>query len=227
MPSSREAGKAGSVPQNENCLRPRPWHDTRIRPARIAWRIGGLRMTTSTAQDRLRVMGGLLGKGLVVFFGYVLAVITAWALVEIFDALTTKPDDLAYSGMLAGGDLLLFLGAFGFLAVIPTIATFLFFRSYPLFWSILSISSLVIAATGVAGLGLYIMNPSPTSGLAIWASLFVLRVFLAPGLAVGMIIAALFSPHRRPRFIFLSAAIGECTVCVYVLVHWFLPLLHS
>jgi len=177
-------------------------------------------MSTSHAQN---AVGGLspLVQISVVFGGYVLALVAAWAMADIYDALS-PPDPQVSSGMQAGAELIIFLAAFGFAAVIPTGAALWLLRPYPRFWSVMSISSLAFAATGLIGLSLYILGPPSSSPLAIWAALFVLRVFVAPGFAVAMIVAALLSPSRWPRIVFLSAATAECGICVYVFFNWFI-----
>ena len=175
-------------------------------------------MSTSHVQSAAGGIGPL-AKISLVCGGYVLALIAAWAISDIYDAVS--PPDVS-SGMQAGADLIVFLAVFGFMAVIPTGAALWLLRPYPRFWSLMSISSLAFAAAGLAGLGLYILNPPSNSPFAIWAALFVLRVFVAPGFAVAMIVAALLSPKRWPRVAFLSAAAAECGICVYVFFAWFI-----
>ncbi len=175
-------------------------------------------MSTSHIQSTVAGISPL-AKISLVCGGYVLALIAAWAIADIYDALS--PPDVS-SGMQAGADLIVFLAVFGFMAVIPSGAALWLLRPYPRFWSLMSILSLAFAAAGLAGLGVYILNPPSSSPFAIWAALFVLRVFVAPGFAVAMMVAAFLSPSRWPRIAFLSSAAAECGICVYVFFNWFI-----
>lgn len=64
-------------------------------------------------------MNGLAKLGLVIG-GYVLACLVAGMLMYIYQVFTQNAAAQASSGMYAFGDLLLFVGVFGVLAIIPT-----------------------------------------------------------------------------------------------------------
>jgi hypothetical protein len=81
-------------------------------------------------------------KVAVVAVGYFAAFLVASAAVGIRLANTSGPDGQASSGMYAFGDALLFVAAFGVVALVPTGAALFFLRPYRHFWQVLSAFSL-------------------------------------------------------------------------------------
>ena len=61
-----------------------------------------------------------LTKFALVFVGYILACLAASGVLSMYQRLTQNPAAQASAGMYAFGDLLLFLGAFGLLMIVPT-----------------------------------------------------------------------------------------------------------
>ena len=75
-------------------------------------------------------MSGLAKLGLVIG-GYVVACFIASGVVYVWELFTQGPIAQASSGMYAFGDLLLYIGVFGVLAVIPTgLAVYFLFRKF-------------------------------------------------------------------------------------------------
>jgi peptidoglycan biosynthesis protein MviN/MurJ (putative lipid II flippase) len=75
-------------------------------------------------------MSRLAKVGLVIG-GYVVACLIASAVVYVWELFTQGPIAQASSGMYAFGDLLLFIGVFGGLALIPTgLAGYFLFREF-------------------------------------------------------------------------------------------------
>lgn len=75
-------------------------------------------------------MSGLSKVG-IVMGGYVLACLIASGVVYVYDMFTQNAASQASSGMYAFGDLILFVGVFGVLALIPTgLALYFLFKKF-------------------------------------------------------------------------------------------------
>src|SRR5882672_4200273 len=157
--------------------------------------------------------------------GYVGAVLIASAVVAIHAAATSGPDRQGAHGMYAFGDSFFFLAAFGVAAVVSTGAALFFLRPYPSFWRPLSIAALVIAATGVAAVIEYLAGRSADAGsvLRSWSALAVLRILVAPLVALFFLLSAALAPHRSYRIALFGATLIEAAVFVYLAVAWVLP----
>ena len=157
--------------------------------------------------------------------GYVGALLMASAAIAIRVASTNGPNAQASSGMYAFGDALLFVAVFGVSALVPTGAALFFLKPYRHFWTVLSALGLAVAVTGVTAAALFAVGrhaaPSP---LATWATLSVLRILLAPILALTFLVCAVFSPYRSSRFAFLAATLMEAAASAYGGFVWFIPL---
>jgi hypothetical protein len=165
----------------------------------------------------------------VVAVGYVAAIIVAFAAVAIRIAYTSGPDGQAASGMYAFGDALLFIAVFGVTALIPTGAALFFLRPYRAFWHVISGLALAVAVTSIVAAALYASGrdtvaPSP---LASWAALSVLRILIAPLLALTFLVSALLSPDRTSRLALLAATVMEAAVGAYAGFVWLVPLLFN
>ena|SRR5437867_1129602 len=162
----------------------------------------------------------------VVAIGYIAAILIASAAVAIRVAYTSGPESQASSGMSAFGDALLFVFVFGVIALVPTAAALFFLRPYRRFWTLLSAAGLAVAVTGVAAAILFEVGrhaaPSP---LAAWDVLSVLRILVAPLLALIFLVCAVVSPQRSSRFALLFATVVEAAVSAYGGFVWFVPLL--
>jgi hypothetical protein len=161
----------------------------------------------------------------VVAVGYIAAVLVASAAVGVRLATTSGPDAQASSGMYAFGDALLFVAVFGVAALVPTGAALFFLRPYRHFWMGLSVFGLGVAVTGLAAVTLFAVGRNaPPSPLATWAGLSVLRILVAPLLALAFLVCTVFSPYRFPRLAFLAATSMEAAVTAYGGFVWFVPL---
>jgi hypothetical protein len=162
----------------------------------------------------------------VVVAGYLAAVLVASAVVGVRLATTSGPDAQASSGMYAFGDALLFVAVFGVAALVPTGAALFFLRPCRHFWTVLSAVGLGMALTGLAAAALFAVGrhaaPSP---LATWAGLSVLRILVAPLLALTLLVCAAFSPYRVPRRALLAGTMMEVAVSAYGGLVWFVPLI--
>jgi hypothetical protein len=161
-------------------------------------------------------------KVTVVAGGYVAAFLAASAVVAIHMA-TTRGDPQAAGGMFAFGDSVLFVAVFGGLALVPTGGALYLLRPYRRFWMVLSRLCLAVAVTGLAAVilfaaGRHAMPPSP---LVMWAGLSLLRILVAPLLALTFLVCALLTPHRAPRLAFLAATAMEAAVTAYAGAVWF------
>ena len=165
-------------------------------------------------------------KVAVVAGGYIAALLLASAVVALRVATTSGPDAQASSGMYAFGDALLFVAVFGGCALLPTGAALFFLRPYRYFWTGLSALSLSVAVTGVTAAILFAVGRhAAPSLLATWADFSVLRILVAPLLALTFLVCTILSPHRSPRFAFLAATVMEAAVSAYGGVVWFVPLI--
>lgn len=154
--------------------------------------------------------------------GYVAAFLAASAVVAIRMA-ATRGDPQAAGGMFAFGDSIVFVAVFGVLALLPTGAALYFFRPYRRFWMVLSLLCLAVAVTGLTAAilfaaGRHAMPPSP---LVMWAGLSLLRILVAPLLALGFLVCALLTPYRSPRLAFLAATAIEAALTACAGAVWF------
>lgn len=161
----------------------------------------------------------------VVAVGYIAAILVASAAVGIRLANTSGPDAHASSGMYAFGDALLFVAVFAVAALVPTGAALFFLRPYRLCWTVLSVFGLGIAVTGLMAAALFAIGrhaaPSP---LATWDAVSVLRILVAPLLALMFLVCSVLSPYRFARLAFLAATVIEAAVSAYGGLVWFVPL---
>ena len=152
--------------------------------------------------------------------GYVGAFVVAAAVATLNAAWTPGPDRQASSGMFAFGDSLLFLAVSGVAAVPPTGAGLFLLRPYHSFWRVLAVAALVVAGTGLASLGVCLMvrtaDPSP---LVRSSSAFaVLRILVAPLVALAFLVSGAFAPLRPARIALCAATISEAAVFAYWLM---------
>jgi hypothetical protein len=167
-------------------------------------------------------------KFVVVFAGYAAALLVACGACYLVTLARNHMSQDASGGMQAFGDLLLFIGLFGVLALVPTTLALYFLRASGKFWTVFSIASLALAATGpVAAIMLATPQKFPSLGLIV--GLFgLLKVLGAPLFGLGFLICAVVAPIRSSRRVLLAAAGIEFTVsayaffCLFVAGHWVL-----
>lgn len=164
-----------------------------------------------------------------VAFGYVGAFLVATAAVAIRVARTSGPDAQAASGMYAFGDAFLFLAVFGVAALLPSGAALVLLRPHRRVWPVLAALGVGVAVTGVAAAVLFAIgrDAATASPLGMWAAISVLRILVAPLLALGFLLCAVVSPLRVTRLAFLAVVVTEAVVSVYGGVTWLVPLLFS
>jgi hypothetical protein len=161
----------------------------------------------------------------VVAAGYIAAFLIASAVVAVRIASTSGPDAQASSGMYAFGDAVLFAAVFGACALGPTGVALFFLRPYRRFWTVLSALGVAVAITGVTAVILFAAGRQATaSPLATLAAFSVLRILVAPLLALTLLACTIFSPYRFPRVALLAAAVTEGAVSAYGGAIWFVPL---
>jgi hypothetical protein len=166
-----------------------------------------------------------LAKLAVVGGGYIAALLAASTALAIRVATTGGPDAQASSGMYAAGDAFLFVAVFGVLALAPTGAALLFLRPYRRVWTALSAMGVAVAITAVAAAILFAVGrqaaPSPLATLAAFS---VVRILVAPLLALTFVVCTMLSPTRQARFAFLAATAMESAASAYGGIVWFVPL---
>jgi hypothetical protein len=154
--------------------------------------------------------------------GYVAALLVACAALAIRMASTSGSGAQAAGGMFAFGDSVFFVAVFGVLAIVPTAGALYCLRPYPRFWTVLSRLCLAMAVMGPAAVILFSAGRHATSSpLVAWVGLSLLRILVAPLLALTFLVCALFTPHRSPRFVFLAATAMEALVTAYAGAVWF------
>ena len=153
--------------------------------------------------------------------GYIAAFLIAYAAVAIRIASTSGPEAQASSGMYAFGDAFLFITVFSVSALGPTGTALFFLRPHRRFWTVLSALALAVAATGMAAAVLFgIGRQATASPLATWAQASVLRILVAPLLALTFLVCALLSPYRPQRLALLAATATEAAVSAYAGLTW-------
>ncbi|HZQ06270.1 MAG TPA: hypothetical protein VFD70_06785 [Anaerolineae bacterium] len=163
-------------------------------------------------------------KIILVIAGYCVALLIAFLVTSIYIAVTNGPDRQTYGSMYAFGDSILCLAIFGVASIPASAMTLFFLRPHPTFWRIVSNGALLIAATSVGTLAVYLMRPTADTFLYVWAEASPLRFFLAPLLAIAFFLCILFAPTRASRFALLCASVTETIVFVWVALLWFRPI---
>jgi len=156
----------------------------------------------------------------VVAAGYLGAILAALGIVALYVASTSGPDRQASSGMYAFGDSLLFLGVFGLAAVPATAAGLFFLRPCLPFWRALAVAAVAIAATGLAALGVCVAARAADAGPALhsWSAVAVLRILVAPVVALAFLVSGAFAPRPAARIALGAATVSEAVVFAYWLI---------
>jgi len=169
---------------------------------------------------------GKMIKISLVLGGFIAALVAAGVAVYIHGLQIPSSQSQAASGMVAGGDLFLFLFVFAVLSIIPIALALYFLRSNLKFWKLFSVISLVIAATGP--LAIATSSAVESSGLyqkPFWVMVDFLDLLRACGtivFAVGFGIFAIVAPQKRDRWFLLAAAGIEGATFLYLVVHFLL-----
>ncbi len=146
-----------------------------------------------------------------VLAGYVLALAGAF-LAAYLDDLATTQFQAQSPGMVAGGEMILFIAVFAFLCVFPTALALFFLRSDEKFWNLFSILALGLALTGPPAecfmIAVRQFHFWPQNWLAMVVFIAMLRVFGAVILGFGFLLFAIITRFKRPRkFLFIAAGI--------------------
>ena len=138
---------------------------------------------------------GVGAKAALVVGGYAFAFAVGLAAVALevrrTNALTPPPSD----GMAAFSESLLFMAAFGAVALFPTAGALYFLRPVARFWWLASGLALVIAASGLGAGGVFVFG-NPSDG---WTALAFIRLMMAPFFVAGFALSAAFAPEGRWR----------------------------
>jgi hypothetical protein len=157
-------------------------------------------------------MGAAL-KALLVVLGYAAAVGAGTLAAAQENAANVGASD----GMAAFSETLVFLFAFGFVALLPTGAWLYWLRPYGRFWSVASRCALAVAVTAVAAIAADLIAPA-----SLWAGVGVLRFFVTPLLVAGFVLCAAFAPDRGSRTLLSLAAGLEGIGALYGYARFFL-----
>src|SRR5215218_8141863 len=157
--------------------------------------------------------------------GYIAAWLVASAVVAFRVARLDVSAAQVSSGMYAFGDSLLFLGVFGVAALVPSGVALSLLRDHGRVWAVLSTLALAIAVSGVTAAILFAVGShAPPSTLATLAGFSVLRILVAPVLALSFLVCAVFAPRGGSRSAFVAATVMEAVVSAYGGIVWFMPL---
>ena len=170
------------------------------------------------------VLGAPMKALLKVAGGFAAAWIAASATVAFRVARMDASAAQASSGMYAFGDSLLFLAVFGVVALVPSGLALSLLRDHGRVWAVISALGLAIAVTGVAAATLFAVSRHAPSTLATLAGFSVLRMLVAPLLALAFLVCTLFSPRGTSRSALIAAMAMEAVVSVYGGLVWFTPL---
>jgi hypothetical protein len=158
-----------------------------------------------------------------VIAGFVLAFVGA-GLAAYLDDLVTAQFQAQSGGMVAGGEMILFIGVFAFLSLFPIGLALFFLRSEENFWNLFSLFAIALALTGPAAEGLLIavrvLSFYTHSWFALITFMALLRVFGAFVLWFGFILFAFITRFPKPRRRLLIAAGIETALLFYSTVHF-------
>jgi hypothetical protein len=167
---------------------------------------------------KLMKIGSLIG-------GFILAFACA-SLAAYWDDLRTAQFQSQSPGMVAGGEMILFIGVFAFMSVFPIGLALFFLRSEEKFWNLFSIFAIGVALTGPVAEGLMItikvLQFYPHSWLALIIFVAMLRVFGSFIFVFGFILFAFITSLQIPRRRLLIAAGIESALLLFMAVHFWI-----
>lgn len=139
--------------------------------------------------------------------GFATAFAAAAGAVWLRSVLFPWPAEEASGGMAAFSDLLLFAGVLSLAAVVPTIRLLRLLSDCAAFWAVWSSVAVVVTLTGLVASAAYLapgqirIRPFPMI-----QTLAPLRLLGAAPLAIGFVLSAFLTPHRRAKVIFAGCA---------------------
>ncbi|HVT72406.1 MAG TPA: hypothetical protein VHD61_04665 [Lacunisphaera sp.] len=156
-----------------------------------------------------------------VTLGLVVAWAAAWCAMEIRQHLTNGPEAQASSGMYAFGDLVLGVGVFAVIALLPLALALFWLRPMARFWSTAGWVAAAYAATGpVAIIASGWLRSVPPG----WLLASDARVGTMPLSALAWAAFAVFAPHARARILLAAACALDAVLFAGVIVfHFLLP----
>lgn len=164
-----------------------------------------------------RVKVGLVGGG------YLLAIAAAALAGALYNArMSAMPYDTS-GGMYAGGELLLEIGVFLVVALVPTLLWLWFLRSNARLWQWLGVLSVAFAVAGLVAVLSQWMTPKASHHPALMLfELFGLAQLLGvPIWMAGFVLFAILAPTRSARRLLLVAVGLESVIAVFAAIHWF------
>ncbi|HET6899385.1 MAG TPA: hypothetical protein VFK70_13595, partial [Vicinamibacteria bacterium] len=95
-----------------------------------------------------------------------------------------------------------------------------FLRPYLLFWRVLAVAAVAMAATGVVALYVFVAARGPGAGPALhsWSAFAVLRILVAPMFALAFLVSGAFAPRPAARIALGAATFSEAVVFAYWLI---------
>ena len=157
-----------------------------------------------------------------VIAGFVLAFAGA-CLAAYLDDLATSQFQAQSGGMVAGGEMILFIGVFAFLSIFPVALSLVFLRSSEKFWNLFSFFSIGLALTGPLAEGymmaVRILCMNTHSWWVFFSFFALLRIFGTVVLGSGFVLFAFISPMKQPRRRLLIAAGIEMALFLYISIH--------
>jgi len=164
---------------------------------------------------------GIAGKILIVAAGYIGAALVTSAALAVYLGVAHF-GRRGSGGMVALGDSILFLWILGILAVPATAAALYFLRPWRLFWRLATIAAVIISVVAIGDLvgTLFPSRYDATSLAGGWSMLAPVRVLLAPPVAAGLLLAAVFAPGMPYRYTLVSATAVEAITFVWVFLIW-------
>jgi hypothetical protein len=158
-----------------------------------------------------------------VLAGFALAFAGA-GLAAYLDDLATAQFQAQSGGMVAGGEMILFIVVFAFLSVFPIGLALFFLRSEKKFWNLFSLFAIGMALTGPIAEGLLIavrvFSFYTQSWFALITFMALLRVFGTFALWFGFVLFAFITRFPKPRRRLLIAAGIEMALLFYSTVHF-------
>ncbi len=164
-------------------------------------------------------------KLILVLAGYALAVVAAIVAGWLYNLrIAGLPYDTS-GGMYAGGELLQSLGAFLFVALVPTTLGLWFLRGHARFWNAVAVAALAFAMSGLVVVLAQEAFHASAPGMSLGA-LDLFRVAQLVGAPVWFVAFALFAviaPTRRARRKLVLAIGCEAVIGVCFAAHLFAP----
>jgi hypothetical protein len=163
-------------------------------------------------------------KVVLVLAGYGLALVASTLVVALYDRRWTPYENQTMGGMIAGGEMMLGIAVFLFVALLPTGLALWYLRQSRAFWSVFTGAGLAFAVTGLAAaLSLFGMRGTTGSfGMIDLVGLFGIAQMLGSPLWIGgFVLFAILAPTPDLRRRMWLAAATEVLVAGCGVLHFF------